>query len=55
MFLGQFASPLLLGPLTEATSITAGYLVLSAEAVVIVLVLLVARRANGPAASTPPS
>lgn len=43
MFLGQFVSPLLLGPLMEATSITTGYLVLSGEAVLILMVLLVLR------------
>ncbi|MEJ2633043.1 MAG: MFS transporter [Acidihalobacter sp.] len=43
MFLGQFVSPLLLGPLMEATSITTGYLVLSGSAAIILAALLVLR------------
>ncbi len=43
MFLGQFISPLVLGPLMEATSITTGYLVLSGEAVLILAVLFMLR------------
>ncbi|MCM5557019.1 MFS transporter [Pleomorphomonas sp. JP5] len=43
MFSGQFVSPLLLGPLMEATSIATGYLVLSAVAAAILAVLFIPR------------
>lgn len=41
MFTGQFASPLVFGPLMTATSITTGYLAAAAVAAVILAVLLV--------------
>ncbi len=41
-FLGQFFSPLLLGPVMASTSITFGYLVLSGMAALIVLILVIA-------------
>lgn len=41
-FLGQFFSPLLLGPLMASTSITLGYLVLSGTAALIFLTLVIA-------------
>jgi len=47
MFLGQFVSPLALGPLVEATSIPAGYLFLSGVGAVVLAVLWCAR-SKGP-------
>jgi ACDE family multidrug resistance protein len=43
MFIGQFMSPLLLGPLMAATSITTGYLVAAAVAIGVLVVLLLTR------------
>lgn len=43
MFLGQFVSPIMLGPLVEATSIPAGYLFLSGVGAVVLVVLWCAR------------
>lgn len=48
-FLGQFFSPLLLGPLMAATSITLGYLVLSGTAALIFLILVIAGWQTRPA------
>lgn len=39
MFLGQFAAPIVLGPVVEATSISAGYLFLSGVGAVVLAVL----------------
>lgn len=44
MFLGQFVSPLLLGPVMAMTSISTGYLVLSASSIVILIILFIIRR-----------
>ncbi|MFJ7155220.1 MFS transporter [Streptomyces sp. NPDC101118] len=49
-FIGQFASPLLLGPLIGATSVTTGFLA-SAGLSAVVLLLLLPFRAGGPAAA----
>jgi MFS family permease len=48
-FLGQFFSPLLLGPLMASTSITLGYLVLSGTAALIFLILVIAGWQTRPA------
>ena len=43
MFLDQFISPLVLGPLKKAVSITIGYRVLSGEPILILVVLFMLR------------
>ena len=48
-FLGQFFSPLLLGPLMASTSITSGYLALSATAALIFMILVIAGWQTRPA------
>lgn len=50
VFLGQFASPLLLGPLADATSITTGFLAAGGLALTVLLVLLCSR-AGAPGAA----
>jgi MFS family permease len=47
MFLGQFCSPLVLGPIMDATSIATGYLALAGLAVVVLAVLTVLRLRTG--------
>ncbi|WP_129665108.1 MFS transporter [Phytoactinopolyspora endophytica] len=57
MFVGQFASPLIFGPLMGATSITTGYLV-AASVCAVVLIALLLTKVAAPAArddGTPPA
>ncbi|WP_159585337.1 MFS transporter [Chelativorans xinjiangense] len=46
-FLGQFVSPLVLGPVMASTSIATGYLVLAGTAVLILVVLIALRPPAG--------
>ena len=47
-FLGQFASPLLLGPLVDATSVSTGFLAAGATSGIVLMVLLLARGTRPP-------
>jgi MFS family permease len=51
MFLGQFTSPLVVGPLMAATSIAAGYLAIAATACLILFALFAVRTPKGRAAT----
>lgn len=55
VFLGQFCSPLLIGPVIEATSITTGYLVVAAAAAAILLALSLTRISGGQAREPEPA
>lgn len=46
VFIGQFMSPIILGPVVAATSVTAGFLVVAGIAAVILLLLLLVRTTN---------
>ncbi|MFC6487763.1 MFS transporter [Nitratireductor sp. GCM10026969] len=50
MFIGQFASPLVVGPLMAATAIITGYLVIAVAACLILFALLAVRAPKGRAA-----
>lgn len=47
-FLGQFVSPIVLGPIMASTSITAGHLMLAGAAALIFLILAIAGRQSQP-------
>jgi MFS family permease len=53
IFLGQFTSPLLIGPVVGATSITTGYLVVSAIAAAVLATLLMLRLPGPPPSPDP--